>query len=42
MNGLSNTDANSRANPIVSGSVIASETRNAGTPGLTRPATIFS
>jgi len=41
-NGVSKTDAKTRANTIVSGTARASETTKAGTPGGTRPATIFS
>ena len=41
-NGISKTDAKTRANTIVSGTTRASETTKAGTPGRTRPATIFS
>ncbi len=41
-NGVSKTAAKPRANPIVSGSTRASETRKAGTPSGTRPATIRS
>ena len=41
-NGVSKTDAKTRANTIVSGSTRASETTKAGTPWRTRPATIFS
>ena len=41
-NGDSKTDAKPRANTIVSGSTRASVTTKAGTPWLTRPATIFS
>ncbi len=41
-NGVSKTDAKTRANTIVSGTTRASETTKAGTPWRTRPATIFS
>jgi hypothetical protein len=41
-NGVSKTDAKTRANAIVSGTPRASETRKAGTPCGTRPTTSFS
>ena len=41
-NGVSKTDAKTRANTIVSGTTRASETTKAGTPWRTRPATILS
>jgi GTPase SAR1 family protein len=41
-NGVSKTDAKTRANAIVSGTASASVTTKAGTPCGTRPATSFS